>query len=143
MGVKDKIGKYRRKSKVRLIVIVALIAVVGVLLFIWKSARIALIVAMIALLAALGLEVGGTDFDLGKLIKTGSFQEAKLEKTDGGTWLIGEECQKESMNCSNFEYQEDAQDLFEKCGGLENDVNGLDRDKDGVVCESLPYKNKN
>jgi micrococcal nuclease len=63
-----------------------------------------------------------------------------VEQTEGGTWLIGEECQKEKMNCDNFEYQEDAQDLFEKCGGLENDIHRLDGDKDGVVCEALPAR---
>ncbi len=142
MSIKDKIGKYRRKSNIRIIVIALLLVVVGVLFYFWKSARIALIIAFIALLTALGLETTGNDFDIGTLLKTGSFQESKLDKTDNGTWLIGEECQKEKFNCSNFQYQEDAQDLFEKCGGIENDVNGLDRDNDGKVCEALPSKSK-
>ena len=90
------------------------------------------------LVTALGLEVSQNDWDIGQLIKTGSFEESRVERTEGGTWLIGEECQKEKLNCANFAYQEDAQDLFEKCGGLENDVHGLDGDNDGLVCEALP-----
>ncbi|NOQ68408.1 hypothetical protein GQ568_03125 [Patescibacteria group bacterium] len=27
--------------------------------------------------------------------------------------------------------------VYEYCGGLENDIHRLDRDKDGSVCESL------
>ena len=140
MGVKDKVGKARRSSKVRIGIIVVLLIIVAVMFYFWEKARILLAATALILMTALGLEVSGTDFDVQKLIQTGSFQESKIEKTEGGTWLIGEECQKEKMNCSNFEYQQDAQDLFEKCGGLDNDVHGLDGDNDGIVCEALPSK---
>ena len=140
MGVKDKIGKQRRRSSNRTIIIIVLLVVVAIMFYFWKAARIWLAGAFVALLLALGLEVSGTDWDLGKLIQTGSFEESKVEKTEGGHWLIGEECQKEQLNCDNFEYQQDAQDLFEKCGGLENDIHGLDGDNDGLVCEALPAK---
>jgi hypothetical protein len=50
--------------------------------------------------------------------------------------LIGECEKKENFNCDNFAYQDEAQTLFEECGGIGNDVHGLDRDKDGIVCES-------
>lgn len=123
-----------------MIVIIGLLIVVAVLFYFWKAARVFLAVAFVALLVALGLETSGNDVDLGQLAKTRSLQQSKIQRTESGTWLIGEECQKEKLNCSNFEYQEDAQDLFEKCGGLENDVHGLDRDKDGIVCEHLPSK---
>lgn len=140
MGIKDKLGKVRRKSSTRITLIIVLMIVLGVLFYFWKAARIWLVGLFILLLAALGLEVSGNDWDLGKLIQTGSFEESKVTKTEGGHWLIGEECQKEKLNCANFTYQEDAQDLFEKCGGLENDVHGLDGDNDGLVCEHLPSK---
>ena len=28
--------------------------------------------------------------------------------------------------------------VFDVCGGINNDVHGLDADKDGIACESLP-----
>ena len=140
MTFKDKVGKYRRNSKARVGIIVVLLIVAGIVFYFWKAGRVAVGVAIVALLAALGLELSGTDYDLQKAVQTGSLQEAKIEKTAGGQWLMGEECQKEKLNCSNFEFQEDAQDLFEKCGGLENDIHRLDGDKDGKVCEALPSK---
>src|SRR3989339_635810 len=47
-------------------------------------------------------------------------------------------CSYNAYNCSNFSTQNEAQAAFEACGGVNNDIHGLDRDKDGVVCESLP-----
>jgi hypothetical protein len=132
MGFKNKAGKYRRKSSVRIAVILILMAVLGVMYYFWKGFRIWIAALFILMIGALGLELSGTDYDLS------TFE--KIEKTDGGTWLIGEECNKDKLNCSNFDTQQDAQDLFEKCGGLENDPNGLDGDKDGLVCEALPSK---
>ena len=140
MGFKDKVGKYRRKKGVRLTLIILLLLIVAILFFFWEKARIWLGAVFVALLLAFGLEVSENDWDLGKLVETGSFEESRVEQTEGGTWLIGEECQKEKLNCENFEYQEDAQDLFEKCGGLENDIHRLDGDNDGKVCEALPSK---
>jgi len=140
MSTKDKIGKIRRKSSTRVVVILVLMAVVAALFYFFEKLRIIMIGLFILLLTALGLEVSQNDWDLGQLIKTGSFEQSRVERTEGGTWLIGEECQKEKLNCDNFAFQEDAQDLFEKCGGLENDVHGLDGDNDGIVCEHLPSK---
>jgi len=143
-GKKVKVGrvsKYRRSSNLRLIVILALMAIVVALFIFWGKARIFLAGIFIALLVALGLEVSGNDWDLGKLIQTGSLEESKVEKSESGGWLIDDErCNKENFNCNNFEYQEDAQEMFEYCGGPGNDIHGLDGDKDGVVCEALPSK---
>jgi len=47
------------------------------------------------------------------------------------------ECNSNVYNCGSFESQEEAQDVFEACGGDENDVHALDGDDDGVVCEGL------
>ena len=47
------------------------------------------------------------------------------------------ECNSNVYNCGSFDSQGDAQDLFEVCGGVGNDVHRLDSDGDGVVCESL------
>jgi hypothetical protein len=45
--------------------------------------------------------------------------------------------EKADYNCSDFSSQQEAQRFFEEHGGINNDKYGLDRDKDGVVCESL------
>lgn len=41
-------------------------------------------------------------------------------------------------DCPDFSTQQEAQEFFEDQGGPENDYHNLDRDGDGVVCESLP-----
>lgn len=41
-------------------------------------------------------------------------------------------------DCSDFDYQEEAQEFFESEGGPDEDYHNLDRDGDGVVCETLP-----
>lgn len=41
-------------------------------------------------------------------------------------------------NCSDFKTQTEAQAFFEKSGGISNDTNRLDGNKDGVACQSLP-----
>jgi hypothetical protein len=140
MALNDKVGGIRRKSSTRLTIIIILLIILGLMFYFWKAARLWIAGLALVLVAALGLEVSGNDWDLGKLMQTGSLEESKVEKTQGGTWLIGEECQKEKFNCDTFEFQEDAQDLFVKCGGLENDIHGLDGDNDGQVCEALKSK---
>lgn len=41
-------------------------------------------------------------------------------------------------DCSDFSTQYEAQDFFESEGGPGDDYHGLDRDEDGVACETLP-----
>ncbi len=145
---KSKIKKLRGNHKFRLILILILMAIVAVLFFVWEKARIALVVAFIALATALGLEVSQNDWDLGQLWQTGSFQESKVQRDEAGNVLydafgnvttdgsIGKTA--DEYNCSDFETQNQAQIFFEKLGGTGNDVNRLDGDKDGEACESLP-----
>ncbi len=47
-------------------------------------------------------------------------------------------CSYNAYNCSDFATHAEAQATYEYCGGINNDVHGLDRDKDGLACESLP-----
>ena len=53
-----------------------------------------------------------------------------------------DDCSSDIYNCDDFTTQEQAQEMFELCGGTSdsnsNDIHGLDNDGDGVVCESLP-----
>ena len=41
-------------------------------------------------------------------------------------------------DCTDFSTQEEAQEFFEDEGGPGSDYHGLDRDKDGIACETLP-----
>jgi hypothetical protein len=135
-------------KKVRLWVIIILLAVVAVLFFFFKKARIALAVAFFALLAALGMEVSNKDYDMKTLIETKSFEQSEVQRDSAGNVLydiFGEITTDSSKgktaneyNCEDFGSQPEAQTFFEKVGGVGNDVNRLDGDKDGEACESLP-----
>jgi len=49
------------------------------------------------------------------------------------------DCSGNKYNCSDFKTHNEAQAVFEYCGGTSNDVHKLDgSDKDGLACESLP-----
>jgi micrococcal nuclease len=48
------------------------------------------------------------------------------------------ECARNVYNCADLATQSRAQEVFDQCGGVANDVHRLDRDGDGRVCESLP-----
>ncbi|MCA9308131.1 MAG: hypothetical protein R3B92_04395 [Patescibacteria group bacterium] len=98
---------------------------------------------IVLLLGALGLEMSGNDYDLGKLMNGESLQESKVQRAEDGTILIGK-CSPDKYNCANFEYQEDAQEVYEDCGGTidgKDDIHELDGDNDGLVCEHLPSRN--
>ncbi len=90
------------------------------------------------LIGALGLELTNNDWDLGKLLSGQSAEEAKVKRADDGTILIGKCDPDKAYNCDNFDYQEDAQEVFDDCGN--SDVHRLDGDQDGIACEQLPSK---
>ena len=43
----------------------------------------------------------------------------------------------DEYDCSDFTYQDEAQEVFEEAGGPDEDYYNLDRNGDGVACESL------
>lgn len=47
-------------------------------------------------------------------------------------------CSSNAYNCSDFSTHAEAQNVFNYCGGIGNDIHRLDSDKDGSACESLP-----
>lgn len=47
-------------------------------------------------------------------------------------------CSYNTYDCPDFPTHAKAQKLYESCGGVNNDVHELDRDKDGSACETLP-----
>lgn len=140
--------KLRSSHNFRLGVILFLMAVVAILFVLWEKARIFLAIIFLTLLATFGLEVSQNDWDLGKLMETKSFQESKVSRDEKGDLLfdklgnlttdktLGKKA--DDYNCDDFATQPEAQAFFLKVGGVGNDVNRLDGNKDGQACESLP-----
>jgi hypothetical protein len=138
---------WRGNKKVRIGVILALLAAAAYLLFLaWgKKLQMGIIGAVIVvLLGALGMEVGETDYDMGALIRGDGLAGSKIIRDevgninfDGVSPLVAN-CESNEYNCSDFTYQAQAQDVMDRCGGKGKDINGLDGDKDGRACESLP-----
>lgn len=148
--------KLRYSHKFRLWFIGILLLIVAILFIFFAKLRIALIIAFIALLAAFGLEATKNDFDVKKLIETKSFQDSKVGRDEKGNVKTNDLGQilfdklgnvttdktvgkkSNDYNCSDFSTQPEAQAFFMKVGGVGNDVNRLDGNKDGEACESLP-----
>ncbi len=133
------VGQWRRNKKSRLGIIIGLLIIVAVIGFVFETTRIWMIGIGVVLLAALGLEMANTDVDLGTLVETGSVQESIIKRDEKGNALYGATCEENVYNCSNFKTQEEAQEVYETCNTPDNrDRHGLDRDGDGVACQSLP-----
>jgi len=48
------------------------------------------------------------------------------------------DCSSNKYNCGDFSTHNEAQSVYDCCGGVSNDIHRLDRDKDGSACETLP-----
>ena len=70
MGVKDTLADARKKKKVRMGVILGLMALVVILMLVLKKGTIAFTVILVLLAIALGLEGFNYDADLQKLWET-------------------------------------------------------------------------
>ena len=144
----SKFQKLRGNRKFRLWFIAALMAIVVILFIFFEKLRLVLIIAFIALLGAFGLEFAQTDWDLGKLWETKSFEQSKVSRDESGNILFdkygdittdsSKGKQADEYNCADFSTKPEAQRFYEKVGGVGNDVNRLDGNKDGDACESLP-----
>jgi hypothetical protein len=64
----------------------------------------------------------------------GVTEQPLISKT---TRLDNPVCDSDTYNCDDFDNQQIAQEVFDKCGGPENDIHRLDSNNDGVACESL------
>jgi hypothetical protein len=134
-----EVAKWRRDKSTRIWIIVGLLVLVAAIGFLFETTRMWMIGIGIILFAALGLEVANTDVDLGTLIETGSLSESVIQRDENGNLIYGAMCEGEHYNCADFATQAEAQETFDACmAGGAGDVHGLDRDGDGVVCESLP-----
>jgi hypothetical protein len=154
-------GNWRTSKKARLYIIGGLLVLVALLAFFFEGLRWWMLGIGVVLLGAFGLEMANTDVDLGTMMETGSVSESQIERDaegnlatdeDGGfmTRVLrdrqGNEVAEgtpgakfsDEYNCDDFATQPEAQTFFENAGGLANDVNRLDGNKDGVACQALP-----
>jgi len=114
-----------------------------------------LIVILILLAMAMGLEWYNGDADLGKLWETGSYSESRVETvkdSEGNSVrLITGVCNSNDfdLNCADFTTQGEAQAKYDACAkeveennpGIDTrklDIYGLDGNNNGIVCEALP-----
>ena len=135
-----EVAAWRRSKKVRLAIIIGLLAALAVLFYFWEKGRLWVAIAAAPLILALGLEVANTDVDLGKLVETGSLSESVIQRDEDGNLQIGAICDDPDYdyNCDDFKTQAEAQSVMDQCGAQGRDVHGLDGNKDGVACQSLP-----
>ncbi|MFM2423809.1 MAG: hypothetical protein RLZZ70_196 [Candidatus Parcubacteria bacterium] len=134
-----EVAAWRRSKKTRLIIIVGLLILVAVIAFFFEKTRLWMLGIGAVLLIALGLEATSTDVDLGRLMETGSLSESVIQRDENGNAIYGAMCEENVYNCSDFKTQGEAQEVFETCKTAENpDRHGLDRDGDGIACQSLP-----
>ena len=146
----NRLQKARGNKNIRLIVLLVIIAIAaGMWWYGDKTDNTTLktggaIVGGVAGLGA-GLEIADKDFDLQKLWETGSLKESLMARDENGNLTnIGMICDAQAegfydYNCDDFETQAEAQAVYDQCG---TDVNRLDGDKDGMVCEALPKGDK-
>jgi hypothetical protein len=151
MSFKETFEQYRNSKNARLIFLGFLILIVLGLLFFWGKAKGMLIAILVILLVAVGLQVADYDLDLGKLWETGgNIEESRVMQKDG-LKVFGSQCITNNLNCDNFKTQAEAQAKYDTCadqivrdnGSSKEkvrsiDIFGLDKDKDGMVCEALP-----
>lgn len=133
------VANWRRNKTSRLVIIISLLIIVAVIAFFFEKTRLWMLGVGAVLLVALGLEVANTDLDLGTLMETGSVQESIIKRDENGNALYGAMCEENVYNCSDFATQSEAQEVYDTCYTAElPDRHGLDRDGDGVACQSLP-----
>ncbi len=94
------------------------------------------------LMAAFGLESCNTDWDLGKLLSGEGWEESRVMRDKEGNVVTSGGKYTDEYNCDDFSTQAEAQKFFENAGGVSEDTNRLDGDKDGEACESLPKTQK-
>ncbi len=99
--------------------------------------------------AAIGLEASNNDYDVKKLIETkGDLKASKVLRDKEGNVVSEADVKSgakiakgtDEYNCADFKTQIQAQAFYDKAGGVKGDTNGLDGDKNGEACQSLPKK---
>jgi len=67
--------------------------------------------------------------------RSSSLDDSSYERTDDPRTT--RDSSTGDYDCSDFSSQSEAQEFFEDEGGPEDDYHNLDRDGDGIACESL------
>ncbi len=150
MNFLETLKNCRNNKNCRLGIIAVLILIVIALLIFWWKAKTVLWIILILLVSAFGVEYFDYDVDLWKLWETDSVKESRVERKNG-VKIFGEDCSSNNLNCADFKTQSEAQQKYDFCAdkiASDNettkesirgiDIYGLDRDKDGIVCEVLP-----
>ncbi|MEN9561127.1 MAG: hypothetical protein RIQ56_400 [Candidatus Parcubacteria bacterium] len=136
-----------KNKNTRLWIIGGLIAIAVAAFFFVKgtAAKVVLGGAIVLLLAAFGMEVSNHDYDVKKLIETGSFTASQIQRDEQGNLLSSSvdafcNAKEKDYNCPDFKNQPEAQQVYDRCKtlGQNMDVYRLDGDSDGMVCEALP-----
>lgn len=78
-----------------------------------------------------------SDSDASREVRTKARTKSRTQARHESFSIKASSCVADIYNCSDFTTHREAQNIFEQCSGIEADVHGLDRDKDGVACESL------
>ena len=96
-------------------------------------------------LLILGAIIGGPILIGNYLNKPEDTPSVKSSFTDSGSYTRNDDYNTErsyaatgDYDCGDFDTQDEAQDFFESEGGPDEDYHNLDRDGDGVACETLP-----
>jgi F0F1-type ATP synthase assembly protein I len=131
---------WRQSKKARLGVLVGLIVVAIAIGFFFEKTRLWMLGIVAILLIGVGLEVNNTDYDLGKMMETKSISQSKVLRDKEGNIVTDSKFGKatDEYNCADFENQPQAQRFFDRAGGVTQDTNRLDGNKDGAACQSLP-----
>jgi hypothetical protein len=155
--IKAELEKVRNTKSTRIWILLLVGAVLFVLWWMGKIKTAFAVGLGIVLLAAIGIQTFDYDLDLASLWAGKSIAESRVQQTKDGIKLMGS-CVKAQgkatadLNCDNFKTQEEAQEKYDTCAdqissynsGLDKakvkslDIYGLDGNKNGVVCESLP-----
>lgn len=158
MSEPSALQKARNTKSTRLWFLVLLVVIVIALYMMGIIKKGFAIGIGLLLLAAIGIQTLDYDLDLATLWNTGSIKESRVQHTKDGVVLKGD-CVKPAgkadeydLDCSNFKTQAEAQKKYDYCAaqiaennkGLDKakvrslDIYGLDRNKNGIVCEALP-----
>ena len=139
----------RTSKKCRMGIIGGLMLVVLLLAIFMKKWTIAFSIIFIILASALALDGFEYDVDLWKLWETGSYEESRVQYKK---WVkVMWNCISDNLNCSDFKTQPEAQKKYDSCmvqikennvdakNPSNLDIYGLDWNKNGIVCENLPW----
>lgn len=149
----DKLQAARNSKWVRLVVMLILLVVLWILYFTSTKMKWLILWLIFVLLAAIWIQVFDYDIDLGTMMRTWGNIAASRVEYKSGVKILGSDCPINNLNCSDFTTQPQAQAKYEMCAAkiaqdnewksawdIKNlDIYWLDKNKNGVVCESLPW----